>query len=67
MEDRPGVTWAKTDYTDKAQLTSILEGVHTVLAFNSPIGDPSSTAQKMLIDAAVAAGVKRLAPNEWSR
>ncbi|TVY18061.1 hypothetical protein LARI1_G003681 [Lachnellula arida] len=66
VEDRPGVTWAKTDYTDKAHLTSILQGVHTVFTFNSPVGDPSSIAQINVIDAAIAAGVKRFAPNEWS-
>ncbi|TVY36512.1 Quinone oxidoreductase [Lachnellula occidentalis] len=66
VEVRPGVTWAKTDYTDKAQLTSILHGVHTVLAFNSPVGDPNSMAQRNVIGASIAAGVKRFAPNEWS-
>ncbi|TVY34530.1 hypothetical protein LSUB1_G005750 [Lachnellula subtilissima] len=66
VEDRPGVTWAKTDYTDKTQLASILHGVHTVLAFNSPVGDPNSMAQINVIDASIAAGVKRFAPNEWS-
>ncbi|KAF4628829.1 hypothetical protein G7Y89_g9329 [Cudoniella acicularis] len=65
-ESLPGVTWAKTDYTDKAQLTSILNGVHTVLCFSSAHTDHGSAAQKLLIDAAVAAGVKRFAPNEWS-
>jgi hypothetical protein len=60
------VTWVKTDYTDKAQLTGILSGVHTVLCFSSAHADAGSVAQKMLIDSAVAAGVKRFAPNEWS-
>jgi len=65
-ENIPGVTWVKADYEDKTLLTSVLDGVHTVLSFIVAHNDPASAAQKMLIDAAVAAGVKRFAPNEWS-
>ncbi|KAE9378434.1 NAD(P)-binding protein [Stipitochalara longipes BDJ] len=63
---KAGVTWAKTDYSDKTQLTSLLSGVHTVLCFSAAHADPGSVAQKLLIDSAIAAGVKRYAPNEWS-
>lgn len=65
-ETRPGVTWAKTDYTDKTQLTSILSGVHTVLSFMLNVENPSGAEQKVLIDSSIAAGVKRFAPSEWS-
>ncbi|KAG9229055.1 hypothetical protein BJ875DRAFT_475879 [Amylocarpus encephaloides] len=66
IEERPGVTWARTDYTDKAQLTRLLNGIHTVLCYTTPIGESAAAGQKLLIDAAIAAGVKRFAPNEWS-
>jgi len=56
----------KTDYGDKEQLTSILNGVHTVLSFITPPLDPGSAAQKLLIDASITAGVKRFAPSEWA-
>jgi len=65
-ETRPGVTWAKTDYTDKGQLTKILGGVHTVLSFMLNVENPSGSEQKVLIDSSIAAGVKRFAPSEWS-
>jgi hypothetical protein len=66
-ENASGVTWAKTDYSDKKLLTSILDGVHTVLSFVGGPQDPGSAIQKNLIDAAVTAGVKRVAPSQWSR
>jgi hypothetical protein len=66
-ENIPGVTWAKTDYSDKELLTSILAAVNTVLSFVGGSQDPGSAIQKNLIDAAVAAGVQRFAPSEWSR
>jgi len=46
-------------------LTSILAGVNTVLSFIVAHADPGGVAQKTLIDASVAAGVKRFAPSEW--
>ncbi|KKA19886.1 hypothetical protein T310_6116 [Rasamsonia emersonii CBS 393.64] len=55
-----------TDYTDHAALVRNLQGAHTVLAFISPTSDPESRCQKALIDACVAAGVKRFAPSEWA-
>ncbi|KAH7111903.1 hypothetical protein B0J13DRAFT_659448 [Dactylonectria estremocensis] len=62
---RPGVSWVKVNYEDRDQLTEILRGVHTVLSFIVVHWDPGSIAQKTLIDAAIAAGVKRFAPSEW--
>ena len=58
--------WVTVDYADKSQLTQVLTGVHTVICFGAAHLDPGSIAQKALIDAAIAAGVKRYAPNEWS-
>jgi hypothetical protein len=46
-------------------LTNALHGIHTVLSYLQLIHDPESKAQKLLIDAAVAAGVKRFAPSEY--
>ncbi|RDW73431.1 hypothetical protein BP6252_07338 [Coleophoma cylindrospora] len=64
--DIPGVTWVKTDYNDKKSLTTILDGVHTLLSFVGGVQDPGSILQKNLIGAAIAAGVQRYAPSEWS-
>lgn len=63
-----GVTWAKTDYLDVKQLTSLLAGTHTVFSFVAPYLDQEEAfnAQKNLIDASIQAGVKRLAPSEWA-
>jgi hypothetical protein len=65
QEVQPGVTWVKTNYDDVGQLTEILRGVDTVLSFIVAHLDPGSVAQKNLINAAVRAGVRRLAPSEW--
>ena len=56
----------ETDYSDKKLLTCILNCIHTVLSFVRAYQDPGSAIQKNLIDAAVAAGVQRFAPSEWS-
>ncbi|KAK4184824.1 hypothetical protein QBC35DRAFT_505117 [Podospora australis] len=60
-----GVTWNKVDFSNKESLTSILSGVHTVLSFVMAHTDENSVSQKTLIDASIAAGVKRFAPSEW--
>lgn len=60
-----GVKLVHVDYTDLAQLIHVLTGMNTVLSFVSEGDDPASPVQKRLIDAAVAAGVKRFAPSEW--
>ncbi|KAH8697118.1 hypothetical protein BGW36DRAFT_377972 [Talaromyces proteolyticus] len=51
------------NYSDQDELTSALRGVHTVLSFIS--WDPGNVAQKSLIGACIAAGVKRFAPTQW--
>ncbi|CRG85304.1 hypothetical protein PISL3812_02403 [Talaromyces islandicus] len=50
-------------YEDQDELTAALSGAHTVLSFIS--WDPTLVAQKTLIHACIAAGVKRFAPTEW--
>ncbi|AEO63012.1 c5a12611-8c66-427a-80e9-ed35e016708b [Thermothielavioides terrestris] len=61
----PGVTWVKANYDDANQLAEILRGVDTVISVIVVHTDPDNRAQKNLIDAAVRAGVRRLAPSEW--
>jgi hypothetical protein len=65
-ETRPGVRWAKASYDNVDELAEILQGMHTVLSFTDPVSDPEGSSQKLLIDAAVRADVKRFAPSEWS-
>ncbi|UPK97495.1 hypothetical protein LCI18_008430 [Fusarium solani-melongenae] len=60
-----GVKWIKADYQDPAQLKAVLKGVDTVLSFIVAHLDVGGVAQKHLIDACVAAGVRRFAPSEW--
>lgn len=64
-DDRLGVAWRAVNYDDKANLTEALRGIHTLLSFVQLLADPESKAQKNLIDAAIAAGVKRFAPSEY--
>ncbi len=60
------MTWVKTSYRDVNELTEILRGVHTVLSFVVTQSNPGNVSQRNLIDAAIQAGVKRLAPSEWA-
>ncbi|PLB44220.1 NAD(P)-binding protein [Aspergillus steynii IBT 23096] len=57
----PGVTYEQVNYDDKDDMVKKLQGVHSVLCF---ISQP--TVQIALVDACIAAGVKRYAPNEWA-
>ena len=61
----PGVKVVQVDYSNKARLAEHLQGVDTVLSFIVSHADPVGTAQKNLIDASIAAGVRRFAPSEW--
>ena len=64
----PGVTWLAVNYNDKNDLVEALRGIHTVLSFvNQPPADLEDNSQKNLIDASIAAGVKRFAPSEYGR
>jgi uncharacterized protein YbjT (DUF2867 family) len=60
-----GTTWVKVDYLDKQSLVQALQGVHTVLSFLVVHLDVDNASQKALINAAIEAGVKRIAPSEW--
>ncbi|EXJ73464.1 uncharacterized protein A1O5_03225 [Cladophialophora psammophila CBS 110553] len=62
----PGVETAQVDYNDQAGLIKHLQGVDTVLSFIVSHLDPDGTAQKNLVDASIAAGVRRFAPSEWA-
>lgn len=62
----PGVAWRAVNYNNKDDLIEALRGVHTVLSFvNQPLADHNNNSQKNLIDASIAAGVKRFAPSEY--
>jgi NmrA-like family len=55
------VSLVAVDYSNPESLASALNGVDVVLSF---VAD--GPAQKALISAAVSAGVRRFAPNEWA-
>ena len=59
-----GAEAVQVDYSDRDTLTKHLQGVNTVLSFIADTSDPTNLAERNLIDASIAAGVKRFAPNE---
>ncbi|KAK6497308.1 hypothetical protein TWF506_004781 [Arthrobotrys conoides] len=59
------IFWRTVDYSNKDDLTKALEGTHTLLSFIQILSDPDQASQKNLIDAAIAAGIKRFAPSEY--
>ncbi|TAQ86952.1 hypothetical protein B7494_g4724 [Chlorociboria aeruginascens] len=62
----PGVILRVVNYNDQCDLVEALRGIHTVLSFvNQPMANPQNDSQKNLIDASIAAGVKRFAPSEY--
>ncbi|KMP07123.1 hypothetical protein CIRG_06804 [Coccidioides immitis RMSCC 2394] len=61
----PGIAVKRVDYKNRDELVDSLKGVNTVLSFVS--NDPESKTQKALIDACIAAGVRRFAPSEWGQ
>ncbi|KAJ4289322.1 hypothetical protein N0V88_007073 [Collariella sp. IMI 366227] len=61
----PGTTWVTVDYQDKNSLVNALQGVDVVFSFIVVHLDADSLSQKALIDAAIEADVKRIAPSEW--
>jgi uncharacterized protein YbjT (DUF2867 family) len=62
----PGVAWRSVNYNDKNDLAEALRGIHTVFSFvNQVVADHNNNSQRNLIDASVAAGVKRFAPSEY--
>jgi uncharacterized protein YbjT (DUF2867 family) len=56
-----GVKVVKVDYTNLQSLTKALEGQDALISALATLAVPS---QRMLIDAAVKAGVKRIIPSE---
>ena len=60
----PGVKVAKVDYNDIQSLTSALKGQDAVV---STLGWAAILSQKLLIDAAISNGVKRIIPSEYGR
>ncbi|XXH05407.1 hypothetical protein Hte_011833 [Hypoxylon texense] len=63
----PELHWKAVDYDDEKGLVEALRGTHTLLSFVQVLSDPDQKSQKNLIDAAIAAGVKRFAPSEYGR
>ncbi|EED19053.1 conserved hypothetical protein [Talaromyces stipitatus ATCC 10500] len=61
----PEIHWHMVEYDDKNGLIEALHGTHTLLSFVQILSDPDQNSQKNLIDAAIAAGVKRFAPSEY--
>ncbi|KAK1236979.1 hypothetical protein MKX08_007927 [Trichoderma sp. CBMAI-0020] len=61
----PGTTWYTVDYSNQSALVEALKGTHTLLSFVQTMHESGQESQKQLIDAAVAAGVKRFAPSEY--
>lgn len=58
----PNITIKEVDYTSVESLTPALQGVEVVV---STVGSEALGGQNPLIDAAVAAGVKRFIPSEF--
>lgn len=63
----PGTVWRTIDYDNQSALVEALKGTHTLLSFVQIMREEGQESQKQLIDAAVAAGVKRFAPSEYGR
>ncbi|CAI6098904.1 unnamed protein product [Clonostachys chloroleuca] len=61
-----GVTWTQTSYESESELVQLLKGVDILLCVFAVHRDPGNATQKMLIDAAIKAGVRRYAPAEWA-
>ncbi|RVD88990.1 uncharacterized protein DFL_000014 [Arthrobotrys flagrans] len=59
------ISWKTVDYSNKEDLANALHDTHTLLSFIQTLSDPDQISQKKLIDAAIAAGVKRFAPSEY--
>ncbi|KAI0472755.1 NAD(P)-binding protein [Xylariaceae sp. FL0804] len=60
----PGTQWRTVDYSDMRGLVDALVGIDTLLSFVQTLADPGQESQRNLIDAAVAARVRRFAPSE---
>ncbi|KAH7418612.1 hypothetical protein BKA64DRAFT_739035 [Cadophora sp. MPI-SDFR-AT-0126] len=65
VEPNAELQFCSVDYQDKDRLIDVLQGTHTVLSFINQSVDHENASQKALIDASIAAGVKRFAPSEY--
>ncbi len=61
-----GATIFSVDTENVAELTSVCRGAHCVVSALSGLGDVILETQKRLLDAAVAAGVPRFIPSDYS-
>ncbi|CAF1446444.1 unnamed protein product [Adineta ricciae] len=61
-----GVIVVKVDYSDRDLLVKELQGVHTVIVTLISLDDSCVQAQINLLNAALKAKVKRIAPSEWT-
>ncbi|CAN9189854.1 unnamed protein product [Alternaria alternata] len=61
------VEWRKVNYHSHASLVVALDGINTLLSFVATADmEAAFELQKVLIHAAIEAGVQRFAPSEWS-
>ncbi|OJD25370.1 hypothetical protein ACJ73_03261 [Blastomyces percursus] len=62
----PRITWRKVDYSDKSSLTEALRGIDTCISTAASFDDKSfADGQIRLVDACIAAGVRRFVPSEF--
>ncbi|KAK2792066.1 hypothetical protein FQN52_004176 [Onygenales sp. PD_12] len=62
----PRVTWRKVDFTDKSSLVEALRGVETCISTGSSFDDKAfAEGQMTLVEACIAAGVRRFVPSEF--
>ncbi|SPO06191.1 related to 2`-hydroxyisoflavone reductase [Cephalotrichum gorgonifer] len=62
LSPKPNLTIKEVDYNVPEDLTKALEGTEVVI---STLGTPGFALQDALVDAAIAAGVKRFIPSEF--
>ncbi|CAN9430006.1 unnamed protein product [Alternaria alternata] len=61
------VEWRKVNYHSHASLVAALNGINTLLSFVATADmEAAFELQKVLIHAAIEAGVQRFAPSKWS-
>ena len=60
-----GIQVVKVDYFDRASLIKELQGVHTVIVCLFTMDSSCIQIQSNLLEACLAANVKRFAPSEW--
>ncbi|OJD17881.1 hypothetical protein AJ78_02053 [Emergomyces pasteurianus Ep9510] len=64
--DDTRITWRKVDYSDKSSLTEALRGIETCISTAASFDDESfAEGQIALVEACIAAGVRRFVPSEF--